>query len=114
MPLPDPFDALLDKTCTIQGLDPLADTGSYGHTEEAYVNVALNVPCRLSTLSHGREAKQEKFTAIVQKKIYMRYRSDIDKNCRIILLGVTYNIIDVRNPSSANHHLEILVEEIVA
>lgn len=108
----DLFDSLLDKTCTIQELDTTAVADGYNQPPEEYVPAATGVPCRLSTLSRGREFNREKLVAIDTLKVYMRYRTLTAKN-RLVIDGVTYKIIAPPvNPSGMNHHLEVLVEVI--
>jgi hypothetical protein len=113
MPALDVFDTLLDKTCTVMQIDPAGGKDDRGVASQALVPVFSNIACRISTLGFGKESKIEKGAAVSRYQIFMRVIA-ITEHHRIILEGVTYNVLDVKNPAGMNHHLEILVEKVSA
>lgn len=109
----DIFDAFLISSCQI-----FQKSGALNRykTETNDLTPIATVPCRVSSLT-GKETIVGKEISINTKKIFMRpYAALTTKHVlKVATVGgtvMTYNILDIENPSLLDHHYEVLVEEV--
>lgn len=109
----DVFDSLLNKTATILKPDPAGTADDCGNIS-SLVTVTNNWPCRISTLgSRGKETKVEKEVSVTRWVAYMR-PTTIDEHYTLRVDGIDYNVLEVLNPSMADHHYEVMLERVKA
>ena len=119
------FDALLDTACSVlsnQG----ATADAYGQRSQRpgdFASLADGVKCRISTAALGRphEIKVGSRESLNYRTVFMREPmlsdgSTLNPHHWLKIDGYLYNIFEVKRVQgfSGLHHLEIIVEQVIA
>jgi len=100
---------LLISTCTVRRFtEGVAD--AYGRKERTWTDHLEDEPCRLSA-SSGREITIGAEVVVADYKLFLG-DVDITERDRVILGGVTYQVLLVTNRQNgtADHHKEVYVQ----
>jgi SPP1 family predicted phage head-tail adaptor len=103
------FDALLNKTCTIERRVASQDATT-GQETMAWVTIASGVPCCINTFGGGEKNSSNQKVVDATNKIYFRPGSTYNEKDRITLDGKQYDILLVADASGRTHHMETWVQ----
>lgn len=105
------LDNLLTKTCTIQVCTRAQ--AANGQKVETWSTYQANAPLMLTGAKGGRADFREDVIATMTHIGFIRYDANITwKDYRLLIGSTVYVILDVCNPASRNHHLELALQVI--
>lgn len=99
----------LNKTCSI------LDAGD-GDAPFTFTVLVSNWPCAVAAdvVRHGTETQAITQEAKNYRRVFMRVPSvPVNQRNWLLIDGTHYNIIDVINPGGRDHHLEVIIENVV-
>lgn len=105
------YRSMLIDRCDIETSTQTAD--AYGSQTETWADLYRRIQCRVCPLSGQESEIYERRGLKATHKIFIECKSEITEDERVVLDSRTFNILRVINPSEMNHHLELIVEEIL-
>ena len=109
----DSFDDLLISRCNILRRSTVKDT--HGNTSRDFTTLATDVPCRLSQtamFSRSKETKADKSVATKGATLFIRPYAGLNEHDWILLAGKMWDVVAINNPSGADHHWELAIENV--
>lgn len=105
------YRSMLRDRCDIQ--TPTATADDYGTQTVAWANLYSRIPCRVCPLSGQEAYVYERRGLKASHKIFIEYKAGVAEKERVLFNSQYYNILRVINPSSMNHHLELIAEVVL-
>jgi SPP1 family predicted phage head-tail adaptor len=108
------FNGLLNTTCTIQTLTETQDADT-GQDIKTWTDTEINVKCRLDNaegdeiMSDTGEVVKASHTLFLNNPTYINLD---EKSNRIVIEGISYNILLVKDAGGHGHHTELLLRRI--
>lgn len=103
------FANLLNKTCIIQTLTTARDATSFGPTR-TYANRYSGVACRLDGATGSKFRGDSRIQDRASHRLFMPLGYQVKATDRVIVEGVSYDVLSVTDAGGHGHHTELYLE----
>ena len=99
------FTGLLDKTMNVQSVATTAD--AFGGQTYTPTTTLTGVPCRVRAMSLQEQDILMRAGLATTHRIYCDAPMVIDVSYQLVVDGITYRIVQAKNPDFSDQHYEI-------